>query len=228
MGKITALSVQKRDKDRVNVYIDGDFAFGLAYIAASQLRVGQELSQQEIEALQNRDAIEKAKNSAVRFISYRPRSIAETERNLSRKGYDPAVIEQVIERLCAVDLLNDETFAAYWVEQRDTFKPRSHIALRQELQQKGVDRAVIDKALMASDETEAARHAAAKKSRQLAGLPEAEYKKKLGQFLQRRGFHYGLIREIIDETWRSSEKTPTSSEKIRQENRAEPISTADY
>jgi regulatory protein len=214
MGKITALSAQKRNKDRVNVYIDDDFAFGLAYIAASQLRVGQELSQPEIDALQNRDAIEKAKESAVRFISYRPRSISETQRNLSRKGYDPAVIEQVIERLCAVDLLNDETFAAYWVEQRDTFKPRSHIALRQELQQKGVDRADIDKALIASDETTAARHAAAKKSRQLANLPEAEFKKKLSQFLQRRGFHYGLIQEMIDESW--------------QDISAENISTADY
>lgn len=205
MGKVTALSVQKRNRERVNVYIDDEFAFGLAYVAAAKLRVGQELSSDEIEALKSQDTVEKAKDSAYRLISLRPRSIAEIQRSLSKKGYDPEVIEQVIDRLVELNYLNDESFAQYWVEQRDTFKPRSHMALRQELMQKGIDRNIIDEALTASNETAAARTVAEKKARQLARYPEDEFKKKLGQFLQRRGFHYALIKEIMDELWQEIE-----------------------
>lgn len=211
MGKITALSVQKRNRERVNVYIDDEFAFGLAYVAAARLRVGQELSPDEINALQSQDTIEKAKDNAYRLISLRPRSIAEIQRSLKKKGYDPEVIEQVINRLVELDFLNDETFAQYWVEQRDTFKPRSHMALRQELQQKGISRSIIDEAITASDETTAARTAAEKKARQLARYQEDEFKKKLGQFLQRRGFRYALIKEIIDEIWQETESATLPS-----------------
>jgi len=205
MGKVTALSVQKRNRERVNVYIDGEFAFGLAYVAAARLRVGQELSSDEIEALKSQDTVEKAKDSAYRLISLRPRSTVEIQRSLSKKGYDPEVIEQVVNRLNELNYLNDESFAQYWVEQRDTFKPRSHMALRQELMQKGIDRSIIDEALIASDETASARTVAEKKARQLARYPEDEFKKKLGQFLQRRGFHYALIKEIMDELWQEIE-----------------------
>ena len=205
MGKVTALSVQKRNRERVNVYIDDEFAFGLAYMAAVHLRVGQDLSPNEINELQSQDTVEKAKDSAYTLISLRPRSTAEIQQSLNKKGYDPDVTEQVINRLVELDILNDETFAQYWVEQRDNFKPRSHMALRQELQQKGISRDIIDASLTASDETIAARTAAEKKARQLTRYEEDEFKKKLGQFLQRRGFNYGLIKEIIDELWQEIE-----------------------
>lgn len=212
MGKITALSAQSRNRNRVNVYIDNEFAFGLAYVAAASLHVGQELSQEEIEALQQQDTVEKAKDSAYRLISLRPRSIAEIQQNLSSKGYDPVVVEQVIARLCDLDLLNDEAFAQYWVEQRDTFKPRSHMALRQELQQKGISRTLIDQVLADSDEELAAQKAAEKKVRQLAQLPEDDFKNKLGQFLQRRGFSYTLVRETVETAWQQTREAAAYEE----------------
>ncbi len=210
MGKVTALSVQKRNQERVNVYIDDEFAFGLAYVAAARLRVGQELSPDEINELQNQDTVEKAKDSAYTLISLRPRSTAEIQQSLKKKGYDLDVIEQVINRLVDLDILNDETFAQYWVEQRDSFKPRSHMALRQELQQKGISRDIIDAALTDSDEISAARAAAEKKAGLLTRYEEDEFKKKLGQFLQRRGFSYELIKDIIDELWQERELTTIS------------------
>jgi len=73
MGIITALSAQKRSQDRVNVYLDGEFAFGLAAIAAVRLRVGQTLTAADIAALQETDAVEKAKESALHLLGYRPR-----------------------------------------------------------------------------------------------------------------------------------------------------------
>jgi regulatory protein len=82
--------------------------------------------------------------------------------------------------------------------------------LRQELQQKGIDRSLIDEALTASDETAALRAAAEKKARQLARYPEDDFKRKLAQFLQRRGFNYAPIREITDKLWQEIETDLTS------------------
>ncbi|MCB8982412.1 MAG: RecX family transcriptional regulator [Ardenticatenaceae bacterium] len=201
MGIITALSAQKRSQDRVNVYLDGEFAFGLAAMAAARLRVGQTLTAADIAALQEVDAVEKAKESALRYLGYRPRSQVEIQRHLQKKGYTETTIAAVIERLTAVDLLNDETFARYWVEQRETFKPRGQLALRQELQQKGIDSKIIDRVLSELDETAAAEQVAEKKAGQLTGLAEADFKRKLGQYLQRRGFPYDIIRAAVDEWW---------------------------
>jgi len=218
MGIITALSAQKRSQDRVNVFIDGEFAFGLAAMAAARLRVGQALTADEIAALQEIDAVEKAKESALRFLGYRPRSQAEIQRHLQKKGYSDTTIAAVIERLTAVDLLNDETFARYWVEQRETFRPRGQLALRQELQQKGINPKTIDLVLSELDETAAAQQVADKKARQLAGLPEADFKRKLGQYLQRRGFPYEIIRAIVDELWTQTGLPASSAHENFNEN----------
>jgi len=201
MGKITALTRQKRNPDRINVFIDGAFAFGLAEITAAYLRVGQTMSPEEIEKLQGADQVEKAKDVAIRYIEYRPRSVAETRRHLQKKEYPDAVIEQVVERLEAVNLLNDADFARYWVEQRETFKPRSKIAIQQELRQKGIDRTLIDTAVTDVDELAAATQAAEAKARRWGTLPEQQFRQKLGGFLQRRGFGYDIVREVTEALW---------------------------
>ena len=92
MGRtITALEIQKRHKDRVNVYLDGEFAFGLPVIEAARLHSGQELSEEEIKALQAVDSLARAFDQAVRLLARRPYSTAEIRRNLefetSAPGY---------------------------------------------------------------------------------------------------------------------------------------------
>jgi regulatory protein len=125
-GSITALTVQQRNQDRVNVFIDGQFAFGLSASVAHELSVGQILTTEQAEKLQQLDAAESAKMAAVRLISRRPRSVAEIRRSLLGKDYDELVVDWVVEKLASLDLLDDEAFSHYWVEQRETFKPRSH------------------------------------------------------------------------------------------------------
>ncbi|GJM40349.1 MAG: regulatory protein RecX [Ardenticatenaceae bacterium] len=203
MGKITSLTRQKRNPNRINVFIDGAFAFGLAEITAAYLRIGQELSTADIDKLQGADQFEKAKELAIRYIEYRPRSITETRRHLLKKEYPEPVVDEVLERLEAVDLLNDPAFARYWVEQRETFKPRSKIALQHELRQKGIERQIIDEAVAEVDEFAAAKQAAEPKARRWYTLSEQEFRKKLGGFLQRRGFGYGIVKEITDSLWQA-------------------------
>lgn len=201
MGVITALTVQKRNPDRINVFIDEKFAFGLATAVATTLKVGQTVSPELAASLQRQDDVSKAKERAVQLISRRPRSVAEIERYLRNKDFDDHVIEQAITRLQEVGLLDDDAFARYWVEQRDTFKPRSHLALRQELQQKGVNRAAIEAAVSDVDQTAAAQRAAEKQARRYQHLSEDEFRNKLGGFLQRRGFNYEVIRQVTEEIW---------------------------
>lgn len=204
MSVITALTGQKRNPNRLNVYLDGAFAFGLDSAVASTLKIGQTLSAEMITSLQQQDGISQAKARAVNLISRRPRSVAEVEQNLQKKGFEAFVIEQTVVQLQDVGLLDDEAFARYWVEQREAFKPRSHLALRQELQQKGVDRAIIEAALRDVDQTAAAQQAAAKQARRYTHLTEDEFRNKLGGFLQRRGFHYEIIKQVIDELWEAN------------------------
>jgi regulatory protein len=198
-GKITELRFQKRNKDRVNVYVDGRFAFGLAAIEAARLKVGQELSDADIARLQKQDEIERAYERALNFLSYRPRSEAEVRRNLRGKDAEEQVIERVIERLTRAGLLDDREFARYWVENRAQFKPRGARALRQELWEKGVPDAVVAETLEGFDEEEAARQVAETGARKMAHLAPRDFRRKLSAYMMRRGFSYAVINPLIEE-----------------------------
>ena len=199
-GTITALVVQKRNKERVNVYLDGEFAFGLAMIEALKLHKGQTLTDEDIARLKTLDEIEKAHERALNYLSYRPRSVDEVRRNLAEK-YPEAAVEAVIDRLERAGLLNDREFARFWVENRDQFKPRSERALRYELRQKGVGDADIDLALESIDEADAARRAAEGRVRRYRNADEETFRKRMTDFLARRGFSYGIIRDVVDQLW---------------------------
>jgi regulatory protein len=206
MGKITAITRQKRNKERVNIFIDGTYAFSLAEITAAWLKTGQELTPEDIARLDAEDAVEKAKQSAYRYLSYRPRSTAEVRQNLLKKEYDEPVVEQVLARLNELNLLNDRDFARFWIEQRETFKPRSQRALRQELYQKGISREIIDEAISGVDETAAARKAAQKKAQNWNHLPRETFFSKMNGFLQRRGFNYAITKTVTEELCQYAQK----------------------
>lgn len=198
-GLITALRVQKRNRQRVNVYLDGRFAFGLAAIEAMRLEVGQHLSAAEIARLKEKDRGAVAHERALHFLSYRPRSVAETRHYLSEKGFDGPIIDQVIARLSRAGLLDDEAFARYWLENRDSFKPRGRRALRYELRQKGVTDLIIDDLLAAYDESDAAYRAARSRAQKLARRHDVDtLRSKLLAFLKRRGFSFDIARDTTD------------------------------
>lgn len=198
-GKITALRFQKRNKDRVNVYIDDRFAFGLAAIKAAHLKVGQALSDDDIAQLKRQDDVERAYERALNFLSYRPRSEAEVRRNLGKKDLDEPVVEAVIERLTRAELLNDREFARYWVQNRIEFNPRGLRALRQELWQKGVPETVIAETLAELDEEAAAQRVAEVGARKLAHHEPQAFRRKLVAYMARRGFSYPVIQPLVDE-----------------------------
>ena len=212
--RITALRLQKRNPRRVNVFLDGEFAFGLNRIVAAWLRVGQELTEEKIAALQAEDAVETAYQRAVRFLSYRPRTRAEVRRNLEKHGTPPSVLEAVLERLQENGLLDDAAFARAWVENRLTFRPRGAGILRQELRQRGVPEEIIEAVLENSlpDETDLAYRAGQKRLRRLRHLPRQEFRQKMGAYLARRGFSYDAASEAVRRLWEDLQSNLNSNE----------------
>jgi regulatory protein len=201
MRKITAIEAQKRRPNRVNIYLDGEFAFGLERITAAWLRVGQELDEKKIEQLQAEDTRERALQQALLFLSYRARSEAEIRRNLRKHEIPEAVIEETLERLRRDGLANDSQFAQAWVENRNTFRPRSRRMLALELRQKGLDDEAAKSALEGVDDEALAYEAARKRAARLRGLEWSEFKIKLSGFLARRGFSYPVILPIVTRVW---------------------------
>lgn len=201
MKKITAIEVQKRTPNRVNIHLDGEFAFGLARIVAAWLRVGQELSEEKIQQLQAEDARERAYQQAMLFLSYRARSESEIRQNLRKHEIPEPVIEQTLERLRQDGLANDHQFARSWVENRSTFRPRSRRMMAMELRQKGINEEAVSSAVEDVDDEALAYEAAQKRVSRLKSLEWNDFRKKLSEFLARRGFSYSVIAPVVTRIW---------------------------
>jgi regulatory protein len=195
-GRITAIQVQKRDPNRANVFLDGEFAFGLALVEAVKLSTGQYLSQEAIAALQAADEEERAYELALIFLSYRPRSKVEVARRLNRKGFSEPSVEAVLHRLARSGLLDDEAFARYWISNREQFKPRGRYALRYELRAKGIASDIIDTLLDEVDDGENAYQAALQRINRWKQLEPEQRRRKLDAYLRRRGFKYETIQGV--------------------------------
>lgn len=201
MFKITDIKTQKHDSQRFNVYLDGEFAFGVARAVAPWLKIGKELSSEKIAELKAKDEVEKAYQRALNYLSYRERSEEEVRRNLRKHDVEELAIEEVLVRLRRNTLVDDKRFAEKWVENRAAFHPRSRRALASELYQKGISRPIIDEVLADVDEHEMAYQVAQKKLRRVQGLEWREFRKKLNGYLGRRGFSYGVTAEITRQVW---------------------------
>lgn len=199
MPVITAIEPQQHDPDRVNIDLDGRFGLGIALmlVMARGLAVGRELTDGEVESLRHDDSIEKAHAAALNFLSYRPRSRREVERRLARSSTEPAVVDAVVDRLEHTGLLDDGAFARFWVDSRQTFRPRGKMALRAEMRQKGLENEVIDEALeRVGDEDKAAYEAGTAKLRSYRSLDDREFVRRMIGYLQRRGFAYGIAGSV--------------------------------
>jgi regulatory protein len=201
MPQITKIKSQKINK-RVNIYLDGKYAFPLDLnnFVKAGLKVGQKLSEKEVEALKEKDLKEKIFNKVLKFLSYRPRSEKEIVDYLKKKGASSTLIDKSIKKLKKLKFLNDRDFVTWWLEQRSTFRPRGKRALKMELIRKGIDREIIDEVLnKAVDELVLAKKAAQKKLKTYQRLEANEFRKKMTGYLARQGFAWDSIKEALEE-----------------------------
>jgi regulatory protein len=136
---------------------------------------------------------------ALRFLAVRPRSEREVGRRLLRAGFDEATVEATLDQLREQRLLDDAEFARYWVDQRQTFRPRGAHVVRGELRRLGVAAGDVHAAvegLGAAAQDDACR-AAARRAAQLSALDERTFTTKLTQHLARRGFDWETIAAAV-------------------------------
>lgn len=211
-GKITALTLQKHNRNRVNIYLDGEFAFSLARIVAAWLQIGQDLSEEKIANLQSADAEETAYQRTLLLLKSRPRTHAEIARSLQTQNIPENIQQAIFERLQRSGLIDDAAFARAWITNRSEFRPRGQNALRYELRQHGVEESIIQQVLTENpvDEYQQAMRAAEKYARKLAGNDAPTFRRKLGGFLARRGFNYETSARVIAHYWHTL--SPNSEE----------------
>lgn len=203
MSKITALRTNKNNPKRVSLFFDGKFAvsMGVEDAAKEGLRVGQEFSPDQMKGLLKNLSISHCMNAAYRFLSYRPRSEAEMRERLKRRGFEDTQIEIAINKLKEQNLLDDTAFARFWNDNRKTFRPKSQRLTRLELKKKGVADEIIDDIVNKENDMDSAYHAALHKAPRLTRLEFEDFRRRLGDYLKRRGFSYPVINQTVKRIW---------------------------
>lgn len=188
------------------VYLDGRYAFWLSSTLVEDrgLGVGQDLTGREIDELLSADQFHRALESALGYLTYRPRSEKEVIQKLGQKKYDPEVIDRVIERLRLLRYVDDVDFARFWIDNREAFSPRGARLLKMELRQRGVDSETIDTVMRGEveiDEVASAIRLGRKKLRSYASADRATFRQRMGAYLQRRGFDFEAINQAVIQLW---------------------------
>jgi regulatory protein len=210
--RITAIEPQQKNSQRVNIYLDEEFAFGLSSIVAAWLKIGQELNEEKIASLKVEDEREVTYQKVLHFLSYRPRSLAEVRQHLIRRNTSGPLLEETLSRLQNAGLINDEAFARTWVENRNTFHPRGKAVLRMELRNKGLSDKIVQTVLDSQVDEEAMAFVAARKyARRLTSLERSEFRHKLGGYLARRGFAYTTLAPVVSEVWKEIQTADAGS-----------------
>ncbi|MBN2550584.1 MAG: RecX family transcriptional regulator [Anaerolineales bacterium] len=212
MPRITAITAQKRNPQRANIYLDGEFAFGLQRIVAAWLQVGQEINAEKIAQLQAEDSRETAYQRALNYINYQPRTQAEIRRNLQEHQVSQENIENVIQRLSQAGLIDDARYAQAWVENRSEMRPRGRRLLAYEMHRRGIPQELVEQALETVDDEQLAYQAAQKQARKLRELEWKAFREKLYRFLASRGFGYEQASTAISRVWSETHTTDKTSD----------------
>lgn len=200
MSIITAIKAQKNQK-RVNIYLDNSFGFGLDLenFMKLQLKVNQELTEEEKNEIIKKGELQKSFDKTLRFVMTRPRSLKEVKDYFKRKEIDVSLHQNILDRLTKLELLDDQKFAKWWVDQRLEFKHKSKKDITFELRQKGIDTNTIKNVLDDSeiDELKIAKELISKKEYKWKRYEESERKQKITQYLSGKGFSWDVISNIV-------------------------------
>ncbi|KKT33567.1 MAG: Regulatory protein RecX [Candidatus Woesebacteria bacterium GW2011_GWB1_44_11] len=191
MPVITSIKQQK-NKNRVNVYLDDKFGFGidLDNFVLLHLKVDQELTEKEIEEIVKKSEFQKTYD---KLLSER-----EITGYFRRKKVHESLHKKLLGKLKHLELIDDEKFAKWWVEQRQAFKPKPKRILNQELRIKGVDKEIIEEVLGGQevDEEKMAKELLEKKAYKWKNLEPRIARQKMSQYLAGKGFGWDVVEKV--------------------------------
>lgn len=200
---ITKVEEQKRHPGRRSIYLDGRYAFGVDEEIAARfdLREGKEVEEDLLQEALGSEEARRAKNYSLNLLTIRARGEQELKTKLKAKGYNPGVVDGVIQDLMRVGLVDDFLFATTWAKDRMSARPRGIRLLRQELKAKGIEPEIVERVLTALrseiDVTKLALELARRKARALKGVEPKKASSRLYAFLARRGFEMDAIRSAV-------------------------------
>lgn len=205
---ISKIERQPNHKSRYNIYVDGVFILSVHadVLVKYQLSKGQMLPSGDWHTLLLAEEENKARQTAVKLIHTKPRTTAEMKRRLTEKGFANNHISTVLSWLTQYGYLNDQAYAEAWVEERRRVKGYGIHMLRHELEQKGVESHWIEAALSSledRDDFDLALEWACKRYERLHHLDWPVIKRRIGTFLQRKGYSFEVVMSVLEEIKRT-------------------------
>src|SRR5690554_6618186 len=204
-GTITRLVAQKKNPDRVSVFVDGAFAFGIYkdLVLEFGLKKGREISVEEAETILKADALLIARSRALKYLAHKPRTRDEVRKKLRDSGLEAESIERVLDRIAAMGLLDDAAYAHECVNSRINSRGYGPERIRRELIRRGVDSNLVEEALREElegyDLLEVARSQANRRWEVLKREPDPlKRRRRLAGYLQRRSFDYDVVRSVVE------------------------------
>lgn len=211
MPQITAIEPQKKRKNRFNIYLDGQFAFGVDEnaLVKNRLKVGERLNNNQVENLIKETTLGKLTDLALRFLSYRQRSEKEIKVYLTRKiaqkenikakdAVQSPQVSAVLAKLKKYSYINDIEFAKWWITSRIKSRPMGRYLLKQELRRKGISPQIIESLLTrVPSERKLAINLIEKKIEKWPKLSPPQFKKKVYAYLLSRGFGWDVVKETV-------------------------------
>ncbi len=199
MSEITSITPQVKDKTRCNIYLDGKFYCGLAFeaVVKHRLKVGQAVSERFLNQVQLDSEKSAALDKAMVYITAVQKTEKQIKDYLYKKGYLPAVVEYVLEKLRDYRFVDDKEYAETYVENVATRKGKRLI--KAELFKKGIAKEEIENAMEALDEdaqVEAASGILMKYMR--SKTADRETLAKAFRYLMSKGFDYEVGRKALE------------------------------
>ena len=198
MNEITAITPQVKDKTRCNIFIDGRFYCGLTLetVVKNRLKVGQIVTREALEEMQLESEKHTALDKALYFLSATRKTEREIRAHLTKKGYLPAVVDYVIEKLRGYGFINDGEYAEAYTE--SAIKRKGGKLIRMELKNKGLSDEAIDGALSSIDSDREKETAKAVFEKYMRGkTADKPTLQKAYRHLLSKGFDYEVIKSII-------------------------------
>ena len=197
MPKITDMQIQKNNKTRANVYIDGEFFVALEMLTVMKLglKIGQEVSQDTLTEAVFDSEKSVAFEKAMSYLARGMKTVKQMRDYLTKKGYTPNVVEYVITRLKEYRYIDDVAYAKSYVEHNSATKGERR--LKQELVSKGIalsvaeEHAQLDGEQALADAMRLAEKYMRNKTLELKTL------QKLQRFLLSRGYDFDTVNTVL-------------------------------
>ena len=202
MSVITKIEIQKKNKERVNLFLDNEYAFSISteLVYKEGLRVNLNVDIEKLKDLAEKEEMLRCNNSAIRIIERNYKTEKEVRNKLIEKGYNENAINNAIDFLQKYNFLNDNTYTKMYV--KDKLNSQGSNKIKYTLMKKGISKEMIEEELQNIDRDDEKKVAMELAQKKLSSIKKSENDKykisgKLYRFLTSKGYNYDIVKETV-------------------------------